>query len=390
VTARSSTIGEIVSPVQTWNPSSQTQDGTFRYIDLSSVDNGAKVVRSIQDIRFEDAPSRARQLVKRDDVLVSTVRPNLNGVAKLDDKFDGATASTGFCVLRPKPQAVSSNYLFQWVKSPMFVSDMTRKATGQSYPAVSDRIISESLVPLPPLDEQRRIAAILDQTDDLRRKRRGALEMLSSLPQIIFDDMFGNWSRPGFYSSLIELGSQLDFLTSGSRGWAKHYSETGSLFLRIQNVRHDELNLNDVAFVDAPPTAEALRTKVKPGDVLLSITADLGRTAVIPANIGDAFINQHLSILRSSKLEPRYLSAALSSRAGQIGIQKKNREGVKAGLSFDDIRTLKIPDIDLSTQRAFAARAAEVDKLKTKYHAHLARLDALFASLQYRAFHGEL
>jgi type I restriction enzyme S subunit len=202
--------------------------------------------------------------------------------------------------------------------------------------------------------------------------------------------MFGDWSRPGFNGRLIQLGEKLDFLTSGSRGWAKFYRDTGSLFLRIQNVRSDELDLDDVAYVEPPRTAEASRTRVRPGDVLLSITADLGRTAVIPDGIGEAFNNQHLSILRSSKIEPRFLSAAISSRAGQIAIQAKNREGVKAGLNFDDIRTLKIPDADMDLQRAFAARASEVDKLKNNHRKQLAELDGLFASLQHRAFRGEL
>jgi type I restriction enzyme S subunit len=218
VTARLSRIGEITSPVQTWNPLLGPKDGTFRYIDLSSVDNESKVVRSAQEIRFKDAPSRARQLVKRGDILVSTVRPNLNGVAKLDDRFDGATASTGFCVLRPNPQVVCPDYLFQWVKSPAFVSDMTKKATGQSYPAVSDRIIAESIVPLPTLDEQRRIAAVLDQADDLRRKRRTALEKLQEAGRVMFLEMFGDPIANKRGWSIIPLGEagKLD------RGVSKH------------------------------------------------------------------------------------------------------------------------------------------------------------------------
>jgi len=213
---------------------------------------------------------------------------------------------------------------------------------------------------------------------------------VASLPSILFLEMFGDWSRPGFNGRLIPLSEKIDFLTSGSRGWAGYYRDTGSLFLRIQNVKRDELDLSDIAYVDPPSTAEAQRTRVRSGDVLLSITADLGRTAVVPDGIGEAFINQHLSILRSSKIEPRYLSAAISSRAGQIAIQAKNREGVKAGLNFDDVRTLKIPDADISVQRAFAARVAEIDKLKAHHRAHLVKLDELFASLQHRAFRGEL
>lgn len=113
------------------------------------------------------------------------------------------------------------------------------------------------------------------------------------------------------FTPVIKLGQTLESLTSGSRGWAEYYRDTGSLFLRIQNVRKDELDLSDVAYVQPPDTAEARRTRVQPGDVLLSITADLGRTAIIPDALGEAFINQHLSILRTGYFEPRFLSAAL-------------------------------------------------------------------------------
>ena len=324
------------------------------------------------------------------DILVSTVRPNLNGVAKLDVRHDGATASTGFSVLRPNATLVDPNYLFQWVKSPAFVADMTRKATGASYPAASDRIVMASRIPLPSIDEQRRIAATLDQADDLRRKRRDALKRLSCLAQACFVEMFGDWSRPGFNRRLVPIGGYLVFLTSGSRGWAEYYREAGSLFLRIQNVKSDELDLSDVAFVDPPQTAEARRTKVEPGDVLLSITADLGRTAVVPEGIGEAFINQHLAILRTSAFVPRYLSAAISSPAGQNAIQRKNREGVKAGLNFDDVRTLEIPAADRSEQMKFAERAAQIDEIKAQSRDQLAKLETLFSSLQNRAFEGNV
>lgn len=313
-------LSDVILPVETWNPASERRIGTFPYIDLSAVDNEQKVVTAPRNLAFSDAPSRARQLVEKDDVLVSTVRPNLNGVALLKSVHHGATASTGFCVLRANRDRVDPHYLFQWVKSPSFVADMVQKATGASYPAVSDKIICSSIIPLPALGEQRRIAAVLDQADDLRRKRREAIQRLSKAAQTIFVDMFGDWSHPQFGGKLLELGDHLDFLTSGSRSWAEYYRDLGSLFLRIQNVKADELDLSDVAFVEPPTTAEATRTRVEAGDVLLSITADLGRTAVVPDGLGNAFINQHLALLRTHAFEPRYLSAALASPAGQIAI----------------------------------------------------------------------
>ena len=148
---------------------------------------------------------------------------------------------------------------------------------------------------------------MLDRAEALRAKRRAALAQLDSLTQSFFLDLFGDQTTILKRWATNKLGELLDSLTSGSRGWAEYYAESGDIFLRIQNVRRNELLLDDIAYVNAPSTAEANRTRVQPGDVLLSITADLGRTAVVPEEIGTAFINQHLSILRTKHLVPRFL-----------------------------------------------------------------------------------
>jgi type I restriction enzyme S subunit len=224
----------------------------------------------------------------------------------------------------------------------------------------------------------------------LRTKRRAVLAQLDTLAQAIFIDMFGDPSTILDKWPNKKLGELLYFLTSGSRGWAEYYSDAGDLFLRIQNVKRDQLSLEDIAFVRAPDTAEAKRTRVEPGDVLLSITADLGRTAVVPEGLGPAFINQHLSILRTRSLVPRFLSAFLSSPVGQRQVSGRNRHGVKAGLNFDDIRSLIIAVPPLGNQRDYAGRVATLEKFKATSRASHAELDALFASLQHRAFRGEL
>jgi type I restriction enzyme S subunit len=257
-------------------------------------------------------------------------------------------------------------------------------------PNLNTGILRALPVRLPPLSEQRRIADVLDRAEALRAKRRAALAELDGLAQSIFIEMFGPPTRIMSSWPTQSLGTLLRFLTSGSRGWAEYYSETGDLFLRIQNVKNDELSLNEVAFVKPPDTAEANRTKVNAGDVLLSITADIGRTAVVPNAIEKAFISQHLALLRTDGISPRFLSAYLSSESGQEQIFKRNKQGVKAGLNFDDIRSFIIPLPPNNLQQEFARRVAVVEKLKAVQRASLAELDALFASLQDRAFRGAL
>ena len=184
-------IADSVSKCQTWNPKSSGAS-SFDYIDLSSVDKDTKSISSTERYECSDAPSRARQLVEADDVLVATVRPNLNGVALVNGDHHGMTASTGFCVLRPDKDKLDSRFLFHWVKTDVFVRRMVDVATGANYPAVSDAKVKASNVPLPPLPDQKRIARILDAADALRAKRREALAQLDTLLQSTFLDMFAD------------------------------------------------------------------------------------------------------------------------------------------------------------------------------------------------------
>src|SRR5438876_1039059 len=116
------------------------------------------------------------------------------------------------------------------------------------------------------------------------------------------------------------LGNRIAFITSGSRGWAQYYTNKGAMFLRIQNVGINQLLLDDLAFVQVPDTAEGRRTQVRGGDLLLSITADLGRTAVIPENFPEAYINQHLALLRLKELNPVFLAGFISTPGGKAQI----------------------------------------------------------------------
>ncbi|WP_430512068.1 restriction endonuclease subunit S [Pannonibacter phragmitetus] len=234
-------IGEVVEKISTWNPQSQ-MDGEFDYIDLSAIDQDTKCIVKPTRLSNSEAPSRARQLVASGDVLVATVRPNLNGVAKACVEHDGMTASTGFCVLRPRQKILCENYLFQWVKSSSFVKDMVQKATGASYPAVSDRIIKESVIPLPPLDEQKRIAAILDKADALRAKRRHAITLLDSLTQSIFLEMFGDpVSNPRGWKS-YSLDRVAKFYAGNSLPVGQIFvgQENGYLLLKVSDLNRPE------------------------------------------------------------------------------------------------------------------------------------------------------
>ena len=288
-------------------------------------------------------------------------------------------------VLRPRRHA-RLRYLVRVLES----YDVTPWITGSTRAKLTKAGASKIQIPLPPLAEQDRIAGILDAADALRAKRREALAQLDTLLQSTFLDMFGDPVTNPMGWEVVSVGDEIRFLTSGSRGWAKYYAKDGDTFIRIQNLKDGQLDLGDIAFVEAPESAEAKRTTVEPGDVLLSITADLGRTAVVPRGIAKAHINQHLAILRFTSLNPVFVSYQLASKGGQAQFDRLNREGVKAGLNFNDVKNIRLTNPPLNLQQRFAAIADSVEHQKASHRAHLAELDTLFASLQSRAFRGDL
>lgn len=388
-------LRNVVKPVATWNPLRADLDDAFNYIDLSAVDQETKQIVAAREMLCAEAPSRARQLVATGDVLISTVRPNLNGVAQITAEFDGATASTGFCVLRPDTAKLNASYLFQWVKSGNFVDDMVRKATGASYPAVSDRIVGDSLIPLPPLPEQRRIAAILDQAETLRTQRRTALALQGSLTQSLFLDMFGDmrmepdrWPKVPFEA--IVKDSRIGLV----RGSQELDDSHPFPYLRMNAITRDgELKLEGA--LHATATAEELETYcLRNGDFLFNTRNSrelVGKTALFRGKELYLFNNNLLRVRFVESTHPEYVVAAFKTQyvQNELELRKSGTTNVFA-VYYKDLRTLPIPLPPLPLQQTFATRIASIEALKATHRRALTALDALFASLQQRAFAGQL
>lgn len=278
-----------------------------------------------------------------------------------------------------KPQFLK--YFFQKFSPSNLIKD-------RAYPSIRLEDIGNIEVSLPSLEEQQVTLNILDQADGLRQKRKQAIDLLDEYLKSVFLEMFGDTVTNPKGWQIKTLDKMLEFMTSGSRGWAKHYSDSGSLFLTIKNVsRTGKLLLNDITYVNTPNNAEAKRTKVRDGDVLLSITADLGRTAVIEQLTTDAYINQHLVILRLKEgYNPFYISSYLSSSSGQLQMQRKNKGAAKAGLNFDDIKSIEIMIPPLELQNKYKQVIDDVELLKKRMLEQSGELDNQFNALMQKHF----
>ena len=380
-------LGECTDRCVTWNPAADDPDGEFDYIDLSSVDKGTKRIEGVSPIACADAPSRARQIVKTGDILVSTVRPNLNGVAAVPIELDGATASTGYTVLRPRSDRVDGSYLFHWVKHPEFVGEMVRLATGASYPAVSDKIVRAAMIPLPPLPEQRRIAAILDKADALRAKRREAIAKLDQLEQSVFIEMFGDPFDTAASKKHVPFRELTRRITYGFTSPMSHI-ETGIPILTAKNIKDGNIDFEKVHYA-ARHEFDALTAKSKPnaGDILITKDGSIGRCAVVP-DVGELCINQSVALVvpNRNKAQPAYISAYIRSLPVQRRIQMMGKGNALKHLQITELADFPtvLPSID--DQSRFSLVIDSIEAQKARLRDQAAELECLFSSAQHDSF----
>lgn len=380
------TVGELAEGVATWNPQRHPAR-VFDYIDLSGVDNDAKAVISTTRTTGADAPSRARQIVATGDVLVSTVRPNLNAVAMVPASLDGATASTGFSVLRPLP-GVEGRFLFHWVRSPAFVADMVRRATGASYPAVSDRIVRASTLPKVPINEQRRIAAILDQADALRTKRRLVLAHLDTLAQATFHDMFGDEPVNATVGGVAEIQGGLQ---------VSHTRENLPVevpYLRVANAHRGRLDLSEVKSLRATQL-EIDRTRLSAGDLLFveghANPREIGRVAMWNGELTLCVHQNHLIRARfdRSQVLPEFATSWLNSERGSAHFRRlSNTTSGLNTISSSVVRSAPLLVPTMQRQRAFVDCLRATSDVRDRLSA--VPIDEAFDSIQARAFSGQL
>ena len=384
-------IKDCVVKAKTWNPVVEAKDETITYIDIAAVDKDLKKIVEPTLCLGAEAPSRARQLVQTNDVLVSTVRPNLNSVAVVTEEFSGATASTGYTVLRPLPEVLDTQYLFHWVKTGHFINEMIKLATGQSYPAVSDKIILNSKIPLPPLAEQRRIASILDQADVLRQKRQQAIEKLDQLLQATFIDMFGDpISNPKNWNKCL-LEKVTHKITDGTHK-TPTYMSSGIEFLSAKDIKKGRIVWNTNKYISEQEHSQLIkRCNPEIGDVVLAKSGSLGSVAIIDRSHQFSLF-ESLCLIKHDRqqIDAIFLTSMLRSPSMLSHLLGKNKGIAIKHLHLVDIRGLEIllPPIEL--QLEFSSKIRSIDRLIGMHLSSLEYIESLFKSLQNQAFNGTL
>ena len=353
------------------------------YIDISSIDNKTKCISSYTKIPAKKAPSRAKQILKLNDILVSTVRPNLNAVAiNTLDEDTVVVGSTGYCVLR-STEKIENKYLFYFCQSPTFIEQLVKRAKGASYPAVSNVDVKNIQIPLPPLPEQRRIAAVLDQVSSLIALRKAQLAKLDLLVKARFVEMFisyyGHNEMP-----LNEVCKFIDY-----RGKTPEKSEKGIPLITAKNVKNNEFSIEPREFI---PTEnyDSIMTRGIPriNDVLFTTEAPLGNVCRIPAVYKKFCVGQRIITIQPNRgvLVSSYLEAALLRPEFQDKIWKKSSGSTVKGIRSKLLGELTIPIPPIEIQEQFEVFVEQTNKSKSEIQQGLIQLETLKKSLMQEYF----
>jgi type I restriction enzyme, S subunit len=137
----------------------------MEYIDISSIEETGKISRT-NILTFGDSPSRARKIVRKNDVLLSNVRPYLKSFAAVKDDKENLICSTGYSVLREISNRSRFEFLYQYILSSLFMKQVNNMMVGSNYPALNNSQVEKIKSPLPPLPEQKKISTILSRVDE--------------------------------------------------------------------------------------------------------------------------------------------------------------------------------------------------------------------------------
>lgn len=360
---------------------SSIKGGTL-YVSLENIQSGGSLI-DVTPVETGQLASSKFAFSPR-HLLYGKLRPYLAKIARPD--FSGI-CSTDILPLLPGPN-LDRNYLAHFLLTPRIVALASSRATGANLPRLSPRVLEELHVPFPPVPEQKRIAEILDRTEALRAKRRAAVAQLKTLTQAIFLNLFGDpvvnprqWPR----KKLSEIGTV-------DRGVSKHrprnapellggpypFVQTGDVancdgYIRTFSTTYSEVGLHQSRLWPA-------------GTLCITIAANIAKAGIL--TFGACFPDSVAGFRSDDSATVEFVRTWFSFI--QASLEESAPESAQKNISLEILRNLDIPVPGIESQRIFAERVATAERFKESYRASLTELDALFASLQHRAFQGNL
>ena len=359
--------------------------GEHKWVSIADIGNAGKYISETKECITDEGISGSGIKIVPKGTVIMSFKLSIGKTAIASEDMYTNEAIMAFIDKGVYP--VDPNYLYHLCCGTDWTAGTNKAVMGLT---LNKATLSDKEINLPTFQEQKEIAEKLDNVDSLINLRQQEHAKLDELVKSRFIEMFGDpMTNPKGWPT-CELSQHIIFLTSGSRGWAKYFTNEGEYFITIKNVKNCRITLDDVQHIVPPNNAEAKRTRVQEGDLLISITADLGRTGVVTKEIANhgGYINQHLTCIRlnQSAVRSLYVAYYLDSDAGKGQFQTKNQSAVKAGLNFSSINTLRLMVPPVELQNTFISFIEQTDKSKLAVKQSLEKLETLKKSLMQQYF----
>ncbi|GGN75987.1 hypothetical protein GCM10011610_20870 [Nocardia rhizosphaerihabitans] len=339
-----------------------------------------------------------KQIVQGGDVLLSKIVPHIRRAWIVSPHTGSRLIASGEWIIF-RSNTFDPNYLRHLLMSDAFHRQFmnTVAGVGGSLLRARPAFVARIAVPLPAMHEQRRIAEVLDQVDALRGKRRKSISLLDDLTQSIFLDMFSSASSELQSTTVEELAAKTknSIRTGpfGSQLLHEEFVDEGVPVLGIDNAVDNEFKWGKSRYITDTKYRQLQRYTVFPGDVLITIMGTCGRCAVVPDDIPTAINTKHLCCITLDQRAclPEYLhSYFLQHPIAQQYLRQTAKGAIMSGLNMGIIKSLPVALPPLRLQESYAQRIRQIREARSTAERHLRRLDTLFASIQFRAFRGEL
>ncbi len=382
----------------------KTPDAFFEYIDVSAVSNELLKITTTTRHAGATAPSRARKVVQEGDVIFATVRPTLKRVAMVPPSLDGQIVSTAFCVLRADPTKADSRFIYYSLLTEDFLSRVGNLERGASYPAVTDNDILKQEIAVPPLPEQRAIAAVLEKIQaavEVQDKLVAALKELkaATMAKLFREGLLGERLKQTEIGEIpeswevvrvgdlfkVELGKMLS--PKSRRGINPR------AYLRNKNVQWGRFDLTEVFEMDFTDD-EFERFRLEPGDILVCEGGEPGRTSVWGGEITECCYQKALHRLRpreANRILPRYY--LYWATAAFTIFRSHKPSGTKttiAHLPKEKLEVLELALPDLSEQKQIVQILGSLDRQLLATEQKATTLRSLFSSLLHLLMTGEV
>lgn len=360
-------------------------EGIRHYVatgDMDEVGNYSSVV-----VDYRGKPSRANQEAKFGDVIFARMAATVKvrEITKDDEKL---IFSTGFCVLRPDKSKVESRYLYHYLKTHYFQRIKDSLCTGATQKAIANDKLEEIEFPLPHIDVQRNVAAILDKADAIRRKRQESIRLTEEFLRSVFLDMFGDpvTNPKGWVLRKFADVGTLDRGVSKNRprnapellGGPYPLIQTGDVANSDGYIRSYKSTYSDIGLRQS----KMWHT----GTLCITIAANIAKTGILTFDA--CFPDSMVGFIPNRLTTTEYVKYWLSFL--QKSLEDNAPESAQKNINLDILRKLNIPVPDIELQKEFTKRVKTTQDIKSKFASASAQQTQLFESLSQRAFRGEL